>query len=56
MPLSKTSITTEKVEQAPIETAEQHVEVTQTPTETVTKTETEVPAHTDVVIDKVPNP
>ena len=59
MPLSKKSIstTTETVEQpAPVETAEQHIEVTETPNATVTKTETEVPAHTDVVIDKIPQP
>ncbi len=55
MPLSKKSITTETVEQQPApETAQQNIEVTETPAETVVKTETEVPAHTDVTVDKTP--
>ena len=56
MPLSNKTVTTETVEQAPVETAEQHIEVTETPNERVVTTETEVPAHTDVTIDKTPQP
>ncbi len=52
----QTTTTTKTVESAPVETAKQQVEVTETPNQRVVKTETEQPAQTDTTIDTTPKP
>ncbi len=52
----QTKTTTTTIDPAPVETAKQQVEVTETPNQRVVKTETEQPAHTDTTIDTTPKP